>query len=73
MNTKKYILRQLFKDLMPIYPLYLLYFENKGMSVQQISALLAIWSVSVVLLEVPSGVMADRLSRRRLIIMGKSV
>ncbi len=70
MNSKKYIIRQLFDDLMPIYPLYLLYFESKGMSVQQISALLAIWSVSVVLLEVPTGVMADRLSRRRLIILG---
>lgn len=70
MNSKKYIIRQLFDDLMPIYPLYLLYFESKGMSVQQISALLAIWSVSVVILEVPTGVMADRLSRRRLIILG---
>ena len=70
MNSKKYIIRQLFEDLMPIYPLYLLYFEGNGMSVQQISALLAIWSFSVVILEVPTGVLADRWSRRKLIILG---
>ncbi len=69
-NSKKYIIRQFFDDFMPIYPLYLLYFEGKGISVQQISALLAIWSLSVVILEVPTGVLADRWSRRKLIVLG---
>lgn len=55
---------------MPIYPLYLLYFESKGMTVRQISALLAIWSLSVVILEIPTGVLGDLLSRRLLIILG---
>lgn len=70
MNSKKYIIRQLFKDLMPIYPLYLLYFENKGLSVQQISILLAIWSLPVVLLEIPTGIMADHWSRRMMVTLG---
>lgn len=70
MNSKKYIIRQLIKDLMPIYPLYLLYFENKGLSVQQISVLLAIWSLPVILLELPTGVMADHWSRRMMITLG---
>ena len=70
MNARKYLLRQFFNDLMPIYPLYLLYIESKGLTVQQISALLAIWSVSVVILEIPTGVMADRWSRRNLIRLG---
>ncbi len=70
MNTKKFVIRKLFEDLMPIYPLYLIYFENKGLTVQQISVLLAIWSLAVVLLEIPSGVMADRWSRKNMIMIG---
>ncbi|MGH3565958.1 MAG: MFS transporter [Pseudonocardia sp.] len=51
-------------DSVPIYPLYALLFADTGLSVAQISALFAIWSAVGVLAEVPSGVLADRFSRR---------
>ncbi len=70
MNVRKFYFRQLFNDLMPIYPLYILMFQDKGFSVQQISALLAIWSISMVVLEIPSGIIADRWSRKLLVSMG---
>ncbi len=70
MNIRKYYFYSFFKELMPIYPLYLLMFEQKGLSVGQISVLLAIWSVPAVLLEIPTGVLADHWSRKNLIFLG---
>ena len=70
MNIRKFYFRQLFNDLMPIYPLYILMFQDKGVSVQQISILLVIWSISTVVLEIPSGIIADRWSRKLLVSMG---
>jgi MFS family permease len=70
MNIKKYYIYRIFEDLMPIYPLYLLMFENKGLSVVEISMLLAIWSIPSVLFEIPTGILADRWSRKNLIVLG---
>lgn len=70
MNILKYYYYSFFKELMPIYPLYLLMFEQNGLSVGQISALLAIWSIPAVLLEIPSGILADHWSRRNLLVLG---
>lgn len=71
MNIKKYYLYNIFKDLMPIYPLYLLMFQSRGLSVIQISFLLVIWSVSGVILEIPTGILADRWSRKNMIFLGE--
>nr|WP_232534397.1 MFS transporter [Plantactinospora sp. KBS50] len=53
-----------------MYPVYALLFRDSGLSVGQISALFAIWSGSSLLFEVPSGVLADAGSRRRLLWTG---
>lgn len=70
MNIKKYYIYQFFNELMPIYPLYLLLFESKDISLTQISLLLAIWSIATLMLEIPSGILADRFSRKKLIVIG---
>ncbi|MFD9698538.1 MFS transporter [Lentzea sp. NPDC059081] len=49
---------------MPIYALYALLFADSGLSDAQISVLLAVWSLTAVVFEVPSGAIADRFSRR---------
>ncbi|MBN1891373.1 MAG: MFS transporter [Clostridiales bacterium] len=59
----------IFSNLLPAYPIYLLLFEYKGLSLSQISLLLMIWSVPVVLLELPSGILADRWSRKNLLLI----
>lgn len=60
-------------DALPLYPLYALLFADTGLSEAQISLLFAIWSVSGILAEVPSGALADRFSRRwALVIAGVS-
>lgn len=70
MNIRIFYFYKLIQNLVPIYPVYLLLFESKGLSVSQISLLLAIWSAPVVLLEMPSGVLADHWSRKNMLIVG---
>lgn len=52
-----------------LYPFYALLFVDTGLSTAEISSLLAIWSVTSVVLEVPSGVWADAVSRRALLAL----
>ncbi|MFY1687565.1 MFS transporter [Plantactinospora sp. WMMB782] len=51
-----------------LYPVYALLFTDTGLSVPQISSLFVLWSLTGVVLEVPSGVLADAVSRRLLLV-----
>ncbi|WP_307839472.1 MFS transporter, partial [Streptomyces sp. MBT97] len=55
---------------MLLYPVYALLFADSGLSVGQISSLFVLWSLTGVLLEVPSGAWADAVSRRLLLWVG---
>jgi predicted MFS family arabinose efflux permease len=57
-------------DFVLLYPVYALLFSDTGLSVWQISSLFAFWSLTGVLLEVPSGAWADAVSRRLLLWLG---
>jgi MFS family permease len=57
-----------FGEFMLIYPFYMLMFEDYGLSPVKISLLLTVWAISVLVLEVPSGALADRFSRKWVII-----
>jgi MFS family permease len=50
-----------------ILPFYTLMFAEHGLSPAQIGVIMASWSVTGLLLEAPSGVLADRISRRWLL------
>ncbi|MEV0368004.1 MFS transporter [Nocardia fusca] len=56
-------------DLVPYYALYALLFADHGFGPGQISLLLAFWSVTAFLFEIPSGAWADTVSRRGLLIL----
>jgi MFS family permease len=56
-------------ELVPYYPLYALLFLDTGLSGAQISALFAIWSITSFVTEVPAGVLADRWSRRGVVVL----
>ncbi|WP_422756299.1 MFS transporter [Micromonospora sp. WMMD708] len=56
-------------DLVLLYPVYVLLFSDTGLTVGQISALFVIWSVTAIVLEVPSGAWADAVSRRLLLCL----
>ncbi|WP_073926950.1 MFS transporter [Streptomyces sp. CB03911] len=59
-----------FEDFVLLYPVYALLFAEHGLSTAEISVLFGIWSLTGVLLEVPSGVWADLVSRRSLLVAG---
>ncbi|WP_433338665.1 MFS transporter [Spirillospora sp. CA-294931] len=57
------------EDFVLLYPVYAVLFAGAGLSAAQISSLFVIWSVTAVVFEVPSGVWADVVSRRRLLMV----
>lgn len=54
-------------EFVPLYPVYALLFAGAGLSAGQISILFALWSVTGFVFEIPSGALADRVSRRHLL------
>lgn len=60
-----------FDDFVIIYTLYTLLFQSSGLDVAQISILLATWSVTCFILEVPSGVLADKYDRKTILILAQ--
>ena len=63
----------LFNNLVLIYPVYSIVFQEKGLSVAQIGTALMWWSVSVILLQIPVGIFSDRLSRRNMLVFGNII
>ena len=59
-----------FDEFVLLYPVYALLFAETGLSISGISSLFIIWSVTGMVLEVPSGVWADAVSRRVLLAAG---
>ncbi|TKJ23441.1 MFS transporter [Blastococcus sp. CCUG 61487] len=57
-------------ELVPLYPLYALLFLDTGLSAAQVSLLFAVWSITSFVTEVPAGVLADRWSRRGVVVLG---
>lgn len=60
-------------EFIPYYPLYALLFAETGLSTGEISSLFVIWSVTGVVLEVPTGALADVMSRRLLQVAGAAL
>lgn len=50
------------------YPIFTILFLDFGLSIEDFAALNALWAASIVLFEVPSGALADKLGRRRLVV-----
>jgi MFS family permease len=57
-------------DVVPLYPLYALFFADSGIPDTEISALFAVRSVTGLLAEVPSGALSDRFPRRHVLGLG---
>jgi MFS family permease len=57
------------REVIPIYPLYAIMFGEHGVSPFELSTLFVIWSAVGLLIEVPSGALADTYSRKWLIVI----
>lgn len=60
---------QFFRELIPIYPVYAVMMTEGGINPFELSLLFIVWSGSVVVLEVPLGVLGDRMPRKALVLV----
>ena len=60
---------QFFFDFIFIYAVEKLFMLDRGLDLFQIGLLLFLWSIMTLILEVPSGAIADRWSRRKMLIL----
>jgi MFS family permease len=65
---KLYIIR-FFYNLIPAYVIERLFWEQRGMTIEMVVYTEIIFAITVVLLEVPTGFMADRWGRKKMIVL----
>lgn len=51
----------------PLYAVYTLWFNDNGITTAQVSTLFLLWAAVSLVLEIPSGALADRVDRRHLL------
>jgi MFS family permease len=69
--TLVYVLLQFFYYFTFFWLIQNVYFLEQGINYSQLAILLGVWSITTVVLEIPSGLLADRFGRKRVIIIGK--
>jgi len=67
-NVWKLYLIRFFHNLIPAYVIERLFWEQRGMSIQMVVYTEIIYAITVVLLEIPTGIAADKWGRKKLII-----
>ncbi|NBB78452.1 MAG: MFS transporter [Verrucomicrobia bacterium] len=68
-NVRSFTLFRVFFTARFYYPIYAVLFLDFGLTLGQFALLNGIWAVTIVLLEVPSGALADTIGRRRLLVV----
>ncbi|WP_240703051.1 MFS transporter [Cohnella luojiensis] len=56
-------------SLIPAYVIERLYWEERGMTIQKVVFTEIIYALTIVLLEVPTGIMADKWGRKRMLVL----
>lgn len=67
-NARLFIWFRLLFNCRLYYPIFTVLFLDLGLSIGEFAALNVIWAITIVLLEVPSGALADQFGRRPLIV-----
>ena len=68
-NATAFVWFRIFYNARFYYPVFMILFLDFGLTVDQFSWLNAVWAVAIVVLEVPSGALADIVGRRNLVIV----
>ncbi|MFB9328226.1 MFS transporter [Paenibacillus aurantiacus] len=68
-NVRKLYLIRFFASLIPAYVIERLFWESRGMTIQMVTSTEIIYAVAIVLLEVPSGILADKWSRKQMLLL----
>lgn len=67
-NVRRFIAFRICFNARFYYPVFAVLFLDFGLSLEQFALLNAIWAATIVLLEVPSGALADLMGRRNLLV-----
>jgi MFS family permease len=68
-NLRKLYALRFFSSLIPAYVIERLYWEERGMTIQMVVYTEIIFALTIVLLEVPTGIMADKWGRKKMLIL----
>jgi MFS family permease len=68
-NIRLFILFRVLFNARFYYPVFTVLFLDMGLSLEQFLLLNAVWAGTIILLEVPSGAMADTIGRRNLVVI----
>lgn len=68
-NIRKLYILRFFHSLIPAYVIERLYWEQRGMSIQEVVYTEIIYAAAIVLLEVPLGIAADKWGRKNLLLL----
>lgn len=68
LNARLFIWFRLLFNCRFYYPIFTVLFLDLGLSIGEFAALNVVWAITIVLLEVPSGALADQVGRRPLIV-----
>lgn len=68
-NVKKQYLISFFHALIPAYVIERLFWQERGMDVQMVVYCEMIYALAVTVCEIPSGILADRLGRKKLLCL----
>ncbi|MBD1379795.1 MFS transporter [Metabacillus arenae] len=68
-NIWKLYANRFFYNLIPAYVIERLFWEQRGMSIQMVVYTEIIFAITVVLLEVPTGIIADKWGRKKMIVL----
>lgn len=68
-NVWKLYAIRFFHNLIPAYVIERLFWEQRGMTIQMVIYTEIIYAVTIVLLEIPTGIIADRWSRKKMMVL----
>lgn len=66
---RNYYLASFFEDSVFAYAIYTVFFNLRGLSIFHISLLLGWWALTVLIFEIPTGALADRWSRKKMLAL----
>jgi MFS family permease len=72
-NIRRFIAFRVFFNARFYYPVFTILFLDFGLTLEQSALLNVAWALTILLLEVPSGALADVIGRRRLLVFAGSV
>lgn len=67
-NIRLFLLFRIFFNARFYYPVFTILFLDFGLTISQFAILNVVWAATIVLLEVPSGALADTLGRQKLLV-----